>query len=57
MVRLYKCSFCGQEFSQGNGIMYIKTDGSVLKFCSSKCRKNAIKLRRTPHKVTWVKKA
>lgn len=49
------CSFCGYEFPQGTGIMYVRNDGSILWFCSSKCRKNAVKLKRDARKLKWTK--
>ncbi len=55
MPKTMHCSFCGSEFPQGTGIMYIKGDGSILWFCSSKCRKNAIELKRDPRKLKWTK--
>ena len=42
------CSFC-------TGKMYVKKDGSIYFFCSSKCEKNMIQLGRVPRKVKWVK--
>ncbi len=36
--------------------MFVKKDGTVLQFCSSKCEKNRLKLKRTPRKVTWITK-
>jgi len=51
-----KCSFCGREIEPGTGIMYVKNDGSILWFCSSKCRKNYLKLRRNPKKLKWTLK-
>jgi large subunit ribosomal protein L24e len=35
------------------GLTFVKTDGNVLYFCSSKCRKN-LKLGR--RKVRWISK-
>ena len=35
-------------------MMYVKNDGSTLWFCSSKCRKNALKLKRDPRKLKWT---
>ncbi|MDH5448010.1 MAG: 50S ribosomal protein L24e [Candidatus Bathyarchaeota archaeon] len=49
------CSFCGHEFQQGTGQMYVKNDGTILWFCSSKCRKNSLKLRRDARKLKWTK--
>ena len=48
-----KCWFCGEEIKPGTGIMYVKVDGTIMWFCSSKCKKNALKLRRNPRKVKW----
>jgi large subunit ribosomal protein L24e len=50
-----KCSFCGKEYSIHKGLTYVKTDGNVFYFCSSKCRKN-YNLKRDKKKVKWVKK-
>jgi large subunit ribosomal protein L24e len=52
-----KCSFCGRGIEPGTGLLFARNDGSVLWFCSSKCRKNSLKLRRNPRKVKWVMKS
>ncbi|MEM0150812.1 MAG: 50S ribosomal protein L24e [Thermoplasmata archaeon] len=49
------CSFCGNEIEPGTGKMYVKKDGSILYFCSSKCQKNMLKLGRNPKNVRWTK--
>jgi len=49
------CSFCGHEFLPGTGIMYVRNDGTIVWFCSSKCRKSSVKLRRDARKVRWTK--
>ena len=51
-----KCSFCGKEMKPGTGIIYVTNDGKLHYFCSSKCFKNALKLKRIPRKVEWVRK-
>lgn len=48
-----KCSFCGTMYDIPRGLTFIKNDGTVKYFCSSKCRKNFNMGRR---KVTWVRK-
>jgi len=48
-----KCSFCGRDIEPGTGMMYVKTDGTIYYFCSSKCRKNMLELKRDPKKVRW----
>jgi len=35
-------------------MLYVKNDGSVLYFCSSKCRKNMLILKRKPEKYKWT---
>lgn len=49
-----RCSFCGREIKPGRGIMFVKNVGSVLWFCSSKCRKSMLKLGRNPKKLKWT---
>jgi len=53
MAKFYKCSFCGREIPPGTGIVYVKRDGTVYRFCSSKCRKSMMVLRRDPRKFKW----
>ncbi len=52
-----QCSFCGNKYALGTGKMFVKKDGSTLYFCSSKCEKNMLKLKRVPRRVGWTKKA
>ncbi|MCD6563541.1 MAG: 50S ribosomal protein L24 [Thermoproteales archaeon] len=54
MPRIYKCSFCGRVIQPGTGLMYVRNDGSILRFCSSKCYKSMLKLRRNPKKLKWT---
>ncbi|MBD3354690.1 50S ribosomal protein L24e [Candidatus Woesearchaeota archaeon] len=51
-----KCSFCGDNIEKGTGKMYIKKDGKILHFCSGKCEKNMLKLRKKHTNVKWVTK-
>ncbi|MCI4438644.1 MAG: 50S ribosomal protein L24e [Thermoproteota archaeon] len=50
-----KCSFCGKQIEPGTGLLFVRNDGALLWFCSSKCKKNALELKRNPRKVKWVK--
>jgi len=54
MVKKYSCSFCGADIEPGTGMIYVKNDGSLLYFCSSKCRRNALLLRRRARKLKWT---
>ncbi|MGC9170456.1 MAG: 50S ribosomal protein L24e [Thermoproteus sp.] len=56
-MRVYRCSFCGAPINPGFGIMYIKADGTVLRFCSHRCFVNATKYGRDPRDLAWVRKA
>jgi len=49
------CSFCGNEIEIGTGKMFVKRDGKILYFCSRKCEKNMIELKRNPRKLKWTK--
>lgn len=50
------CSFCGKTVKLGTGTMLVRNDGSILYFCSNKCRKNMLKLGRDPRKFKWTSK-
>ncbi len=54
-VKMVKCSFCGYEIEKGTGIMFVKKDGKILNFCSSKCEKNSLKLKRKARELKWTK--
>lgn len=56
MVTRRKCTFCGVEIEPGTGKMYIKKDGTIFHFCSSKCEKNQVKLKRVPRRVEWTER-
>ncbi|NOZ82497.1 MAG: 50S ribosomal protein L24e [Euryarchaeota archaeon] len=49
-----RCSFCDGEIEPGTGKMFVKRDGSLLYFCSSKCEKNMLKLGRNPRRIRWT---
>jgi large subunit ribosomal protein L24e len=51
-----KCSFCNKEIEAGTGSIFVQKTGKTLNFCSSKCKKNMLKLKRNPRKVKWVVK-
>ncbi|HEX17519.1 MAG: 50S ribosomal protein L24e [Thermoplasmata archaeon] len=55
MVERRICSFCGNEIEPGTGKLYIRKDGTIYHFCSSKCQKNLLKLKRVPRKVKWTR--
>jgi large subunit ribosomal protein L24e len=50
------CNFCGRSVAKGSGTMLVKNDGTVLWFCSAKCKKNMLELKRDPRKLKWTTK-
>jgi large subunit ribosomal protein L24e len=54
LPRTYTCSFCGKDFPQATGIMFVQSDGSIFYFCSSKCRKSMMVFHRDPRKLKWT---
>ncbi|ELZ20055.1 50S ribosomal protein L24e [Natrinema limicola] len=53
MVEKRTCDYTGEEIEPGTGIMYVKTDGTVLHFVDSKAEKN-YKLGREPRDLEWT---
>ena len=49
------CTFCGNQISKGTGVMFVKRDGTTYYFCSKKCEKNGLKLKRSNRDVRWTK--
>jgi large subunit ribosomal protein L24e len=53
-MALVKCAFCGVEQEDFKGTYFVKNDGAVLYFSSSKCMKNHLKLKRDKRKIRWT---
>ena len=51
-----QCNFCDRPVAKGSGTMYVKNDSNIMWFCSSKCKKNMLDLKRDPRKFKWTKK-
>jgi large subunit ribosomal protein L24e len=49
-----KCVFCGKDENPHNGSHLIKNSGTIDYFCSNKCRKNSLKLKRDKRKIRWT---
>ncbi|MFO8109570.1 MAG: 50S ribosomal protein L24e [Thermoplasmata archaeon] len=56
MVEARQCSFCGTKIEPGTGKIYIKKEGSVYHFCTGKCKKNMIDLKRKDRETRWTRK-
>jgi large subunit ribosomal protein L24e len=50
-----KCSFCGKEIKRGQGILYVKKDGSLIYFDDGKCQANMLDLGRKAAKLKWAR--
>lgn len=50
-----RCDFCKNVIEKGTGKMFVKKDGKILNFCSNRCEKNLLKLRRNPRTTTWTR--
>jgi large subunit ribosomal protein L24e len=50
-----KCTFCGNEIKEGTGKLFVFTSGKIANFCSLKCQKNQLKLKRKPVNIAWTK--
>ena len=48
-----KCFICKSNISKGLGKMFVRNDGRIFYFCSSKCQRN-FKLGREPKKLKWT---
>ncbi len=49
------CSFCGEDIEPGTGKMFIRRDGTIHFFCSSKCERNLLNLGRVPRWTPWTR--
>jgi large subunit ribosomal protein L24e len=48
------CSFCGKPIEPGTGLMFVRNDNQRFQFCSRKCERNLIALRRRPRRIKWT---
>jgi len=51
------CSFCEGPVQKGTGLIYVKKDGTLFNFCSSKCKKNVLNLGREGRRQKWTQAA
>ena len=51
------CTFCEKKIEPGTGTMYVKKDAKIYYFCSKKCQRNMLKLKRKARVINWTGKA
>jgi large subunit ribosomal protein L24e len=49
-----KCNFCSRQIEKGTGKIFVKKDGKILHFCSNRCEKNMLKLKRKASNLRWI---
>lgn len=54
MVKVKKCSFCGYDIPIGRGFMFIKRDGTILNFCTNRCKKALLDHKKNARKTRWT---
>ena len=53
---MVKCSFCSKNLEKGTGKLYVFKTGKTAWFCSSKCERNSLKLKRKARNFKWASK-
>jgi large subunit ribosomal protein L24e len=55
LVGIQKCVFCGRDIEPGTGMAFVQTkDGSVLWFCSNKCKVSRLRKHMKPRDTKWT---
>jgi large subunit ribosomal protein L24e len=49
-----KCTFCGESIKKGTGKIFVYASGKIVHFCTNKCEKNLLKLKRKPLQTKWT---
>ena len=49
-----RCSFCGTDIERGTGKTVVQKDTTIVHFCTRRCEKNMLELKRNPLKVAWT---